>query len=105
MKPVVMVTDAARNMIFELIDDEGDETTSLGLRIEVIGVNGPEYSYDLSFEELDSAQPTDVVTEWAGLTVIIPEDSVDKLQGATLDLPSSGGAGMVLRNPNRPDVM
>lgn len=105
MNPVVMVTDAARDMIFELIKDEGEESLTLGLRIEVIGVNGPEYSYDLSFEALDAAQPTDLVNESAGLTVIIPEDSVGKLQGATLDLPSAGGAGMVLRNPNRPDPM
>lgn len=105
MNPVVTVTDPAREMIFELITGEGEDNSTLGLRIEVVGVSGPEYNYDLSFEELESAAPDDLVEEVGGLTIIIPEESVDKLRGATLDLPSSGGAGMVLRNPNRPDVL
>lgn len=105
MKSVVTVTDAAREMIFELITGEGEDNVSLGLRIEVIGVNGPEYSYDLSFESVDAAVDGDLVEDVGGLTVIIPDGSVEKLQGATLDLPSAGGAGMVLRNPNRPDVL
>lgn len=105
MTSVVTVTDSAREMIFELITGEGESNSTLGLRIEVIGVNGPEYDYDLSFEEIESADDTDRVEDAGGLTVIIPEDSVAKLQGATLDLPSTGGAGMVLRNPNRPDVL
>ena len=36
----------------------------------------------------------------------IPAESVDQLQGATLDLPSADGqGGLVLRNPNRPDPL
>jgi Fe/S biogenesis protein NfuA len=41
----------------------------------------------------------------AGLTVLTPEKDVAKLEGATLDLPgNSNQAGLVLRNPNRPDL-
>lgn len=106
MKPVVLVTDAARERILELRAEEEDETgSSLGLHISVTGENGPEYTYDLAFEPIDSAQPDDSVVDWLGLTVIVPQESVDKLQGATLDLPSNGGLGLVLRNPNRPDPL
>src|SRR3546814_7400378 len=36
---------------------------------------------------------------------LVPAESIDKLQGATLDLPAGGGAGLVLRNPNRPNPL
>lgn len=104
MKPVVLVTDDARKHILELLAEEDDPDT-MGLRIEVVGENGPEYRYDLSFDALDAAETDDSVVEWMGLTVIIPEDSVAKLQGATLDLPSDGRAGLTLKNPNRPNPM
>ncbi|MCB1258204.1 MAG: NifU family protein [Microthrixaceae bacterium] len=104
MKPVVLVTDAARAKVLELLAEE-DDGTPLGLRIEVTGISGPEYKYDLSFESLNAVEPDDSVVDWLGLSVIVPAESVDKLQGAQLDLPSSGGAGMVLRNPNRPDPL
>jgi len=104
MKPVVLVTDDARKHILELLAEEDDPDT-MGLRIEVVGENGPEYRYDLSFDALDAAEADDSVVEWMGLTVMIPEDSVAKLQGATLDLPSDGRAGLTLKNPNRPSPM
>lgn len=102
MKPVVLVTDAARAKILELFEQE-DDGNPMGLRIEVTGENGPEYRYELTFDSLDAVEADDSVVDWLGLSVIVPADSVDKLQGATLDLPAGGGTGMVLRNPNRPD--
>ena len=40
------------------------------------------------------------------LTVIVPAASVDRLRGATLDLPSvPGQGGLVIRNPNRPNPL
>lgn len=104
MKPVVLVTDAARKKVLELLEEEEDGE-SLGLRIEVTGISGPEYRYDVSFEALSAVDPDDSVVDWLGLTVIVPAESIDKLRGAQLDLPSDGGGGMVLRNPNRPDPM
>lgn len=105
MKPVVLVTDAARAKVLELLAEEGDDGSTMGLRIEVTGESGPEYAYELSFESFDATAEDDSVVDWVGLTVIVPADSIDKLQGATLDLPSGGGPGMVLRNPNRPSPL
>jgi Fe/S biogenesis protein NfuA len=104
VKPVITISDAARKKILELRADEEDADT-LGLRIAVTGERGPEYAYDLAFDAVSAAEPTDVVSEWGGLTIIVPEDSVAKLQGAILDLPPNGQNGMVLRNPNRPDPL
>ena len=55
---------------------------------------------------VDKAAHDDSVVTVGGLTVMVPADSVDKLQGATLDLPQTAGqGGMVIRNPNRPDPL
>lgn len=104
---VVTVTEAARDKILELRAQE-DDPDELGLRIAVTGVNGVEYSYDLTFDPLASADLDggDVIDRQGDLPVIVPSDSVEPLQGATLDLPTTTQqAGLVLRNPNRPNPL
>jgi len=104
---VLTVTEPAQAKILELRAQE-DEPDALGLRIEVTGVRGPEYTYDLTFDPVADAdvEAGDLVELQGDLSVIIPVDSLDALRGATLDLPSTGGqAGLVLRNPNRPDPL
>lgn len=103
--PVLRVTEDALAKVLELraAEDDGD---GLGLRVEVVGVNGTDFAYDLSFEPLADAPKGDVVSEQGGLRVWVPADSVANLRGATLDLPSAPGqGGLVLRNPNRPDPL
>lgn len=104
---VLIVTDPARDKILELRAQEDDPET-LGLRIEVTGVQGVEYTYDLTFDPIAEADPDvgDLVESQGDLPVIVPVDSIDALRGATLDLPATGGQqGLVLRNPNRPDPL
>jgi Fe/S biogenesis protein NfuA len=104
---VLTVTDAARDKILELRAQEDDSDT-LGLRIEVTGVQGVEYTYDLTFDPVTAADQTagDVVETQGELPVIVPAESIDALTGATIDLPTtSGQQGLVLRNPNRPDPL
>jgi Fe/S biogenesis protein NfuA len=103
--PVLRVTDEAREQILGLRAQE-DEADGLGLRIEVTGVQGVEFTYDLSFDAVADAEPDDSVHVDDGLPVIVPAASVDRLRGATLDVPSGPGqGGLVLRNPNRPDPL
>ena len=104
---VLTVTDPAREKILELRSQE-DEPDTLGLRIEVTGVQGVEYTYDLTFDPVAEADETagDVIEAQGGLPVIVPAESIDALRGATLDLPTTTGQqGLVLRNPNRPDPL
>ena len=103
--PIITVTEAALAKILEIRSGE-DEPETLGLRIEVTGVHGVEYAYDLSFDAVSEADPDDVVSESLGLTLVIPADSVDALRGATLDLPTNPNqGGLVIRNPNRPNAL
>lgn len=102
---VLTVTETAIAKILELRRSEDDPET-LALRIAVTGVRGPEYTYDLTFEPLAEATETDLVYHQGELPVMVPADSMDSLQGATLDLPGTDGqGGLVLRNPNRPDPL
>lgn len=104
---VLIVTAPAQEKILELRAQE-DEPETLGLRIEVTGVQGVEYTYDLTFDPVAEADEAagDLVEAAGDLPVIIPVDSIDSLRGATLDLPSSGAQqGLVLRNPNRPNPL
>lgn len=102
---IVGVTDAALAKILEIRSGE-DQPESLGLRVEVTGVQGVEYAYDLSFEVLAEADADDTQYDVGGLTMIVPANSVDALRGATLDLPSNPNqGGLVIRNPNRPNAL
>jgi Fe/S biogenesis protein NfuA len=105
VEPVFAITEAALAKVLEIRSAE-DDPESLGLWIEVTGANGVDYTYDLSFEALADLEPTDHREPIGDLIVAIPEGSVDKLRGATLDLPTAAGqGGLVLRNPNRPNPL
>jgi Fe/S biogenesis protein NfuA len=102
---VISITEGALEKILELRAGEA-EGASLALRIEIVGVNGLEYSYDLAFEPLEGRSETDVLSYHGELPVMVPAEDVDKLRGATLDLPSAAGqGGLVLRNPNSPSPL
>ena len=101
----LLVTDAAVEKVLEARSEE-EESEQLALRVQIIGVNGPEFSYDLSFESIDEALDNDVISTIGDLTVLVPEESYENLNGATLDLPSNPmQGGLVIRNPNRPNML
>lgn len=104
-EPPVTVTAEALAKIVDLRSGEED-ADGLGLRIEITGVQGVDYTYDLAFEVLSDIAAGDVrFNVGEGLDMVVPAGDVEKLHGATLDLPSNANqAGLVLRNPNRPDL-
>src|SRR4029450_5157642 len=104
---VMIVTEPARDKILELRAQE-DDPAPLGLRVEVTGVQGVEYTYDLTFDPVADAdlEAGGVVEHEGFLPGIIPVDSLDALPGAPPDLPTAGAqAGLAPRNPNRPDPL
>ena len=103
--PVLTVSPDALERVLEIRDAEEDPG-SLCLRVEVTGVSGPDYAYDLAFDTIADVPEEDDLSVQGGLTVVVAADSVDKLRGATLDVPrTSGQAGLVIRNPNRPNPL
>ena len=102
---VLEVSHAARAKVLEIRAAEDDPGT-LALRVEVTGVNGADYAYDLAFEPVADASDGDHVSVQEGLPVVIPAGSIAELRGAVLDLPTHAGqGGLVIRNPNRPNPL
>jgi Fe/S biogenesis protein NfuA len=102
---VIEISPTALETVLGIRADE-DDPDGLGLRIEITGVSGVDFTYDLAFDELANATDTDVVFDGGGITVVVPADSVDRLRGSVLDVPrSSGQGGLVIRNPNRPNPL
>lgn len=102
-EPIVTITREALLKLAELRDTEPD-ADRLGLRLEIISGAGEDFKYDLSFDVVTKAAFTDEVrtlsTDGVSMKVIIPANSIELLQGATLDHTES--AGLVIRNPNKP---
>ncbi len=102
---ILIVTDAARTAVLAIRDREEDGDT-LGLRVEVTGTAGIDYTYDLTLDPVADAADDDHVHDSDGLTVVVPDASVSRLRGSTLDVPSiPGQGGLVIRNPNRPNPL
>ena len=99
------VTEAALSTVMEVRSEE-ENPESTALRVTITGANGPEFSYDLSFEDIEEAAPDDHIYQVSELTIVIPKVDLENLSGATLDLPSNAmQGGLVIRNPNRPKML
>ena len=100
---IVTITPEALKELAALRDTEPD-ADRLGLRLEIISKPGEDFKYDLSFDVVTTAAIIDEVrTHTDGelsMKVIVAGNSIDLLNGATLDHTSS--AGLVIRNPNKP---
>jgi len=96
---LLSVTDEALQTVVGLRSEE-DDAQNLALWLEVSGASGSEFAYDLYFQAVGDAGAGDVVEHFDGLALVVPEASVPKLRGATLDVRDGE---MVLVNPNRPD--
>jgi len=101
-EPILTLTEVARQKVLRVRAVE-PEPEKLALWLEVSGVANGKYKYDMYFQPIDYAGPTDVVQPHDDLTVVIPAFSVDKVRGSVLDVagdPVEGG--LVLDNPNSP---
>jgi Fe/S biogenesis protein NfuA len=99
---IVTVTERAKNRALGVRAEEPDGD-KLVLFLEVTEPNGFEYGYDLYFDDEGAIRDGDLVQEEDELKVVIPANSVDKLQGATLDLSQNLlNPGWVVDNPNSP---
>lgn len=102
--PVTVTASAGTEIGRVLAAETGGR--DLVLRIAIGDIVGAEYTYELDLVDRDTAEPDDLLYDGGGVTLLIPEGSVAALRGATLDRPTHpGGAGLVLRNPNRPPAM
>jgi Fe/S biogenesis protein NfuA len=99
--PVVSLTPEAHKIVRDAIAQE-PEPSSLGLWLEVRGVQEGSFIYDLYFQAVSDADEGDARHEQDELVIIIPSDSIDRLRGARLEWSEADGGGLVLVNPNTP---
>src|SRR5439155_11692031 len=91
--------DEARTLVIGLRADEPN-ADELALWVEISGVTGGTFAYDVYFQATSDAGPADAVLAHDDLSIVIPAASVDQLRGATLDVDADGG--MNIKNPNPP---
>ncbi len=95
---VLSVSRDAVDMIISLRDQEpGDQ--EYGLSIEVSGIRGAQFQYDLSFVPVEDQTDHQVREDHEGLAILIPHHDVEKLSGASLELTPQG---LAMNNPNTP---
>jgi len=98
--PVLTLTADALAKVLEVRASE-DDPQSLVLWVEVDGEQAGAFTYLMEFRAEADLPADALVQHHDDLSVAIPADSVDLLRGATLEL---SGGGMVMQNPNRPQV-
>lgn len=102
------VSDAALATVLDVRAQE-DDPAGTALRVAITGANMTEFSYALDLIPIAEAAPGDAVYQQGShgeLTVVIPADSIARMSGAVLDVPSaSAGGGLVIRNPNTPNPL
>jgi Fe/S biogenesis protein NfuA len=103
LHPSLAITAEARSTVIEAMSKEKGHGR-LALWLEVTGADDSAYVYDMYFRLLHDAGPGDVVQHDDDLPVVIPRTSIDRLQGARLDVATDadGGSGLVVVNPNTP---
>ena len=95
---VLTVSPEAVEMIISLRDQEPGEQ-EYGLSIEVSGIRGAQFQYDLSFVPVEDQTGHQLREDHNGLAILIPDHDVTKLSGASLELTAQG---LAMNNPNLP---
>jgi Fe/S biogenesis protein NfuA len=98
VETVMTVTDAAVEKAV-LVRSRETDPDRYALWVEVAGVQGGEYAYDLSLQPLEEAPADAHVTDLGRISLVIPAGSVDLLRGATLDRQGDlATGGLVIHN-------
>lgn len=100
---ILAISDDAIAKIREIRDGETSDEP-LGLYLEITGVRGPEFVYELSFAPVGDAQEADAVRTYGDdLVVVIAGKDAEKFDGATLSMGSDpANPSLSINNPNVP---
>ena len=96
------IGDGAVDEILELKDQEpGDKDYALFLQID--GAHGNQYTYDLSFLDIDAIKSDDKRLDFKNLPVVIANKDIENFNGASLELSEDPDTpGLTMDNPNTP---
>jgi Fe/S biogenesis protein NfuA len=95
---LITFTDTARQHVASYLEQEADE---LSVRVAVLDSSPLAPRYDLSLIAADERGGDDRVFDAGGFEVVVPVDSAELLDGATVDwVESMSGSGFKVENPN-----
>jgi Fe-S cluster assembly iron-binding protein IscA len=97
----ITITAPAIERVIEARAQE-HEPDGLALWVEIVGVAGSAYQYDMSFLRHDEIDETDVVVELPELMIVVPRLDAPALDQATIDVDGALGGGLVIDNPKSP---
>ncbi len=96
---MITVTDSARTKVLELQQARGLANALLRVGIRGRGPGG--FLYTLAFATPDAEQPDDTRIVLDGVTLLVDADSMDYLQGASIDfVDTPDESGFRVDNPN-----
>ncbi len=96
---LLTVTEAAKQKIQAVIEDQGMEVE--GLRISINGRSASAFEYGLGLEV--EPAPNDIVVDCDEFQVFINPESAENLKGATVDyVEDLNSSGFKIDNPNAP---
>ena len=96
---LLTVTEAARQKIQSVVEDQGMEVQ--GLRVSISGRSATAFEYGLGLEV--EPDPDDIVVDCGGFQVFVDSESAENLKGATIDyVEDLNSSGFKIDNPNAP---
>ena len=99
---LLTVTGKAREKVEGFRAGVADSETQ-AMWIEVTGIQGREFTYNMSLKPLAQAGPGDVVQHEGDLAIVVPERDADALRGAIVDWSDDlMRGGLTIDNPNTP---
>ncbi len=99
LRPMIKVSDIAKNKVVELMNDDGYDAATDYVRVGVKSGGCSGLSYDLKFDK--AQQEGDKVFEDNGVKIIVDKKSFLYLIGTTLEYSGGlNGTGFVFNNPN-----
>ncbi|MBW3576704.1 MAG: NifU family protein [Actinobacteria bacterium] len=102
-EPIVQITPNAKEKILRVRAQE-PQPEAMALWVSVSGFGPRGYDHEIRIDRLELAEPSDVVQHHDDLSIVIPEDDVDKLRGATVAVEGDPVYGaVVVTNPNKPE--
>jgi iron-sulfur cluster assembly protein len=95
---MIEITDKGAEKVHEFLSAQQAEANLAGLRVGVRGGGCSGFQYQLAFDEL---RDSDLVFESHGLKLLVDRESLQFVNGSTIDYEESlQGAGFKVNNPN-----
>lgn len=101
-EPILAITERAGERIRAFLP-VGEGEPEQAVWVEITGVAGDAYTYNLTLLPPSTARPGDAVQRIDDLVVVVGRNDRERLRGATVDwIDTATGGGLTVLNPNKP---